>query len=168
MSEPENHLFEIRTSRFGKGLFAVKPIALNTMLCQATGTPLTFAQTLQLGERESHCLQIDVDKYLLCDPPFLYSNHSCAPNCGLNENLELFTLRDIQTSEELLWDYSTSMLERHWSMRCLCGARRCRKIINDFDLLPKDVQLNYLQRKIVLPFIVSALEEKKFSKAHRA
>src|SRR5436190_23529877 len=129
-------IVEVRASRFGKGLFAVKKIPAYSISCKATGVSLDLKQTLTLKERESYCLQVDFDKYILCEPPFLYSNHSCEPNCGVNANLELFTLKDILPGEELLWDYSTSMFERHWTMRCGCGALTCRHIIQDFDLLP--------------------------------
>lgn len=157
-------LLDIRNSKFGKGLFATKCIAANTIVCTVTGTPLTFHQTIELQERESHCLQIEHDQYILCDPPFLYSNHSCEPNCALNAKLQLYTLHDIEKDEELVWDYSTSMLERHWTMQCACGAASCRKIITDFDLLPEYLQATYLQRGIVLPFIVMHMQT--FSKAH--
>jgi hypothetical protein len=155
---------DVRKSKFGKGLFVTKNIAANSILCNVTGPLLTFQQTIELQERESHSLQIDLDKYLLCDPPFLYSNHSCAPNCGLNERLQLVALRSLKKDEEVFWDYSTSMMERHWTMACTCGAPQCRRLITDFDMLPEDVQASYLQLGIVLPFIVAQLQT--FSKAH--
>ena len=103
----------IRDSKFGKGLFATKDIEPGTVLCKATGKEINFEQTVLLKKEESHTLQTDFDKYILCDPPFLYSNHSCNPNCAINAGLELFTLKKIKAGEELVWDYSTSMLERH-------------------------------------------------------
>jgi uncharacterized protein len=154
----------IRNSKFGKGLFASQNIVAGSVLCSVTGPLLNFQQTLQLKERESHCLQIEQDQYILCDPPFLYSNHSCEPNCGLNAHHQLFALRDLYDGEELFWDYSTSMLERHWTMACKCGSVHCRKLITDFDLLPENIQLKYLHLEIVLPFIVSQIQT--FSKAH--
>jgi len=144
---------EIQDSKFGKGLFATKDIEPGAILCRAMGKKLNFEQTLQLKEKEGHALQIDFDKYILCDVPFLYSNHSCNPNCAINNHLELFALKKIKTGEELFWDYSTSMLERHWTMKCSCGENNCRKIITDFDLLPKQLQEKYLEMNIVLPFI---------------
>jgi hypothetical protein len=72
--------------------------------------------------------------------------------------MEFYTLRDIKSGEELLWDYSTSMLERHWTMNCHCGSPLCRKVVQDFDLLPKGTQNKYLQHKIVLPFIMEMLK----------
>lgn len=149
----ESDSIEIRNSKFGKGLFAKKDIDEGTIICKATGKELNFKETTLLKEKESHSLQIDFDKYILCQPQFLYSNHSCNPNCGVNNNFELFSLRKIHAGEELFWDYSTSMLERHWTMHCSCGEKNCRKIIRDFDLLPKYLQEKYLTLNIVLPFI---------------
>jgi uncharacterized protein len=154
----------IRKSKFGKGLFVTQNISAGTILCAVTGPLLNFQQTLDLQERESHCLQIEQDQYILCDPPFLYSNHSCAPNCGLNTHYQLVALRELQNGEELFWDYSTSMLERHWTMSCNCGSAQCRKLITDFDFLPEALQAKYLRQGIVLPFIVAHVQT--FSKAH--
>lgn len=154
----------VRKSKFGKGLFATKDIKAHTVLCTVTGSILTFQQTVELGEKESHCLQVDRDTYILCEAPFLYSNHSCEPNCGLTAQLQLTALCDIEKDAELFWDYSTSMLERHWTMSCACGSDHCRKIITDFDLLPEGLQLHYLEKNIVLPFIVEQLQT--FSKLH--
>jgi hypothetical protein len=151
-------LTEVKDSKFGKGLFAKKPIPANTILCIIFGDELNFNETIQLKE-ESHAFQIDFDRYLLCKPPFLYTNHSCDPNCGINSRLELFSLKNIREGEELFWDYSTSMLERHWTMQCSCGAKDCRKLVTDFDLLPEKTQSRYLHLNIVLPFIVNFLRQ---------
>jgi uncharacterized protein len=155
---------EIRDSKFGKGLFAIKDIEQGMVLCKVSGNEkkLNLYETTLLGEKESHTIQIDFDKYLFCEPPFLYSNHSCNPNCGINSDLEMFALRKIKAGEELLWDYSTSMLERHWTMPCSCGEKACRRIITDFDLLPTELQLKYLRMNVVFPFIAH------FIKYHRA
>lgn len=152
----ESDSIEIKDAKFGKGLFAKRDIEPGEVLCKVSGNEkeLNLYQTTLLGEKESHTIQIDFDKYILCKPPFLYSNHSCNPNCGVNENLELFALTKIKAGKELFWDYSTSMLERHWTMKCSCGEKNCRKIITDFDLLPKYLQQKYLALNIVLPFIV--------------
>ena len=147
-------MISIQESKFGKGLYAAVDIPKNTIVTRVTGAPMNFAQTLELNERESHTLQIGPDQYILCDPPFLYSNHSCEPNCGLTPELEVRTLRDIKQGEELLWDYSTSMLERHWTMPCNCGSRNCRRLVTDFDLLPEQLQNKYIRLNIVLPFIL--------------
>ena len=157
-------MISIQESKFGKGLFASVDIAKNTIVARATGEVMSFEQTVELHEKESHTLQIGVDQYILCEPPFLYSNHSCEPNCGLTPNLELVTLRPIKQGEELLWDYSTSMLERHWTMQCHCGSAHCRGLITDFDLLPEELQEKYIRLRIVLPFILERVKEPVYVK----
>ena len=151
---------EIRDSKFGKGLFAAQNIPSCTTVCSIKGQHISFKETLLLGDKESHCIQIGINEYIFCEPPFLYSNHSCNPNCGINANLELFALRNIAAGEELFWDYSTSMLERHWTMNCFCGSDNCRKLVNDFDLLSLELQEKYLRMNIVLPFIIDELHFK--------
>ena len=158
-------MITIGKSNFGKGLFATSNIAAGTILIKIQGTRIKFRQTTILGNKESYPLQIEMDEYILCDP-FTYCNHSCEPNCGINADLEFYALRDIKKGEELAWDYSTSMLERHWEMRCLCGSPRCRNIIKDFDMLPQEVQYRYLNMQIVLPYIIRFLKEGTLPLAH--
>jgi hypothetical protein len=159
MDKSFENLIEIKDSKFGKGLFAKRDLSTGTVICKVTGKELNFSDTVELHEKESHTLQIDFDKYIYCESPFLYSNHSCEPNCGVNAYLDLFTLKNIKAGEELFWDYSTSMFERHWTMKCDCGKKSCRKIITDFDLLPQKIQSKYLRLNIVFPFIVHFLQQ---------
>jgi len=153
-------LVEVRPSKFGKGLFALKDILPGVPLCNINGKLISFRETLLLGDNESHALQIGVDKYILCEPPFLFTNHSCKPNSAINNNYELFSLKEIKAGQEIFWDYSTSMLERHWTLNCNCSNYNCREIITDFDLLPKQLQTEYIKTNIVLPFIIDELQYK--------
>jgi uncharacterized protein len=157
MKSQRGDVWEIRDAEFGKGLFAIRNIKAHEVICSIHGRSISFEDTLTLNDQESYALQIDVDHYIYGQPPFVISNHSCNPNCGISENLELIAIKDIGEGEELCWDYSTSMLERHWTMECNCGEKNCRRIIKDFDLLPYATQIHYLQLHIVMPFIVQAL-----------
>ncbi len=160
MEKGPRETFTIGESKFGKGIFAARDLSPGDVLMRITGTPLTFEDTIALGSNESHSMQIGLHDYILVHPPFLYSNHSCDPNCGINHHLELVAIRPVSKGEELTWDYSTSMLERHWTLKCHCGADRCREIVKDFDRLPLTIQDEYLRKKIVLSFIVSALQKR--------
>ncbi|MBV6304343.1 SET domain-containing protein-lysine N-methyltransferase [Candidimonas humi] len=63
-------------------------------------------------------------------------NHSCSPNCEARENaagerVHIYALRDIESGEELFYDYGLVMDERltkklKEQYRCLCGAPDCR------------------------------------------
>jgi uncharacterized protein len=146
------------TSRFGQGLFALQPFATGEIIFKFSGRKLNFLETIKLGEEECYPVQIDHDRYIYPDPPYCYINHSCDPNCGINNDLELFAITDILKGEELFFDYSTTMLERHWQMNCFCNSSNCRKLIQDFDLLPDEICRKYLDIGIVLPFIQEFME----------
>lgn len=147
----------VKDSKFGKGIFTTVDLPKKSVLFKITGKHLSFEETLKLGSNECYCLQVAMDKYIIPNYPFHLSNHSCHPNCGISRNMEFITLCDINKGEELCWDYSTSMMERHWTMQCDCGHHNCRHLIVDFDLLPSHIQETYLHIKIVLPFIVEEL-----------
>jgi uncharacterized protein len=152
-------MVSVQDSKFGKGLFASVNIPKNTIVLQISieGNRMNFEDTIRLEERESHTLQIGPDQYIMCEEPFLYTNHACEPNCGITPNMELKTLRAIENGEELFWDYSTSMLERHWTLNCRCGFPNCRGLITDFDLLPPKLQQKFIRMDIVIPFILEAI-----------
>ena len=149
-------LIIVRESEFGHGVFASRDIKMGTNLLQVTGKEINFRQTTFLKE-ESFALQVDFDRYIVMETPIAFCNHSCRPNCFVSCNLVLTALENIKAGEELFWDYSTSMLERHWTMKCNCGFEECRKMVTDFDLLPSSIQLHYLQMEIVFPYIVKFL-----------
>ena len=58
-----------------------------------------------------------------------------------------------RAEEEIRFDYSTSMEEQSFTMRCLCGAPECRHMIADFSSLPAEVRDRYLKLEIVMGFI---------------
>jgi len=56
-----------------------------------------------------------------------YLNHSCDPNCEIDEikaRVWLLALRDIAAGEELLWDYN--LYDDEDPAPCHCGSLKCR------------------------------------------
>ena len=56
-----------------------------------------------------------------------YLNHSCAPNCEIDEiknRAWIFALRNIAAGEELLWDYN--LYDDDDPAPCYCGSPKCR------------------------------------------
>lgn len=147
------NFFVYDTGRLGKGIKAKRDLGAAEILLQVSGPLISYADTVALQEQESYCLQVGDGKYIFPGYPFYLFNHSCDPNCGINHELQLVTIRPVKRGEPLCWDYSTSMLERGWKLQCACGARTCRGVVNDFDTLPTALQEYYSDLNIVLPFI---------------
>jgi SET domain-containing protein len=126
---------EIRlTPLKGRGVFTREPIAGGQKIMAFQGWVLP---TEALSE-DLMAMQIAPDLWLCSDGSLLddYVNHSCEPNAGFLEgDLVLYGLRDIDTGEEICWDYSTSISQPGWSMECRCGSLRCRGVIRSWGEL---------------------------------
>src|SRR5258706_445498 len=72
-----------------------------------------------------------------------YLNHSCNPNSGIRNKVEIVALRDIEKGEEITLDYSITEADPYWKMKCKCGNRNCRKIIRSIQFLPEEVYRKY-------------------------
>lgn len=84
-------------------------------------------------------IQIDEDLYLLTaegKEPNDCFNHSCDPNLGFFGQIGLVAMRDIESGEELTFDYAMSDGGPYDEFNCLCGSKNCRKTItgNDWKL----------------------------------
>ena len=105
----------------GRGVFAVQRIARGERLAAILGW---HAKSDVLDE-SWFALQVAPDLWLCSDGDSLDDciNHSCEPNAGFTTGVPvLYALRDIEPSEEIGWDYSTSLSEPGWTLDCCCGA----------------------------------------------
>jgi hypothetical protein len=112
----------------------------------------------------ANCIRFGPETYL--DPgesAGRYINHSCAPNAAIGKEanrLHLFAARRIAKGAEILFDYSTTIGDDDiWTMRCRCGAVRCRGTIRNFGALPVDVRRRYLANGLLPGYIVRTLDE---------
>jgi hypothetical protein len=136
-------------------VFVLDGVAGGEPILVFRGKPIDFAGTLAKGERECDALQIGPDLYLDLEDPGRLVNHSCEPNAGVRDGVVLVALRDLAPGEEILFDYSTTMAEDHWTLDCLCGSPRCRHTIRDFHYLTADEKMTLIRQEIVPGFILS-------------
>jgi SET domain-containing protein len=138
---------------FGNGVFANRAFMAGEEILVLEGRNISFAETQERGEAESHPVQIGADCYIDVSAPAKFLNHSCNPNAGLIHDRVLVALRDIRGREEIRFDYSTTMEENSWVMTCRCGDPHCRGTVTDFRLLPSSTKQDYIRRGIVQKFI---------------
>lgn len=151
----------IGISKFGKGLFATNSIPKGSIITNISGSAMQFDEAASLGDKESYPFQVGLSDYIApnLNTIWQYINHCCEPNCGVNENFEIVAIRNIKNGEELFYDYSTTMLEKHWTMKCMCNAPNCRHIIADFDTLLPNRQQYYLKKGVVQHYIKQYLNK---------
>jgi hypothetical protein len=72
-----------------------------------------------------------------------YFNHSCNPNCGVNGQILLVAIKDINPGEEMTFDYVMTDDDPEDYLRCNCGTKNCRKIIKGSDWKIPGLQRKY-------------------------
>jgi uncharacterized protein len=142
----------VSESAIGRGVFAKIPLKPRETIFYLNGKLIDFEKSIDyMGE---YSVQIGARSYVDPISPARYLNHSCEPNAGFVDEISLIALRPILPGEEIRFDYSTTMLERHWELDCSCGASACRRRIRDFDLIPYELQHFYLELGVVQSFIL--------------
>ena len=154
----QNAAVYVKECALGHGVFAGRYFRKGELLFRFSGPIITLAAAIEKGEAEGNVLQIGPSTYIDLEPPGVFANHSCEPNAGVRDGVCGYALRHIAQDEEILYDYSTTISERRWTMRCKCGTPSCRGVIGDFHDLPLELQRRYLAMGIVQPFIVGELQ----------
>jgi len=93
----------------------------------------SFAQREDAWE---HAVQIAEDLFILPPPTLEIAdlfNHSCAPNCGMEGNVVLVAMRDIEPGEELCFDYAMTDDNPFFGFDCECDELECRGAVNGDD-----------------------------------
>jgi len=70
---------------------------------------------------------------------FIYFNHSCEPNMGVQGQIVFVAIRDIRPGEEITCDYAT-IETCDYVISCNCGSKSCRKMITGHDYRNKILQ----------------------------
>lgn len=159
MKTNQHNTVVIRPCALGRGLFAARSFKDGERILRFCGPEIDFATVLNKGAAQANPLQIGFNRYIDLAPPGVFANHSCNPNAGIVDDIWLIAIRNISAGEEILYDYSTTMWEGHWTMDCACNSPQCRGLIDDFHTLPHMQQRHYLKRSIVQRFIVDRLME---------
>ena len=123
------------SSIHGLGLFAKAPIPAGTVVAAWGGRVTTLAEVERLpaGIGFHYALELYPGFYLaerrveeLDSADFI--NHSCAPNCRIEQRFVLLAARDIAPDEELTADFSGRPGEGR-EFACKCGAPSCKGLI---------------------------------------
>jgi len=144
---------EVREAAHGRGVFAGDSIPAGARIAAFTGPFLRYAQT----DASTYALQIGPDLYIGgsggVDDLF---NHSCDPNAWVSiegTSAELRALRPILPGEQICFDYSTTLDEGDFTMRCQCGSPRCRGVVGDGRDLPPAVWDRYVELGILPHYV---------------
>jgi len=149
----------VKKSANGEGVFATVLMRAGELIMPFHG-PLLQRDQLPYPylDEDDHFVQIGEETFMgPSGGPDDFVNHSCNPNAGLkitSERIALVAIRDIQTNEEITWDYSTTMWHDDWELVCHCGESQCRKRVKAFRFLPSEVKERYRALGIVPQYVL--------------
>ena len=112
------------------GVYTAAPIRKGTRIIEYSGPRLTpkEADRLYTGATRTYLYGLEDGKTVIDGEGMAaYLNHSCDPNCEVDEikdRVWIFAIRDIAAGEELLWDYN--LYDDEDPAPCHCGSPKCR------------------------------------------
>jgi SET domain-containing protein len=112
------------------GVYAAKPIRKGARIVEYVGPRISpdEADRLYRDAQRTYLYGLEDGKTVIDGVGLAaYINHSCTPNCEVDEvkdRVWLFALRDIQPGEELVWDYN--LYDDDAPAPCHCGSPKCR------------------------------------------
>ncbi|HEX7070820.1 MAG TPA: SET domain-containing protein [Rhodothermales bacterium] len=158
---PTSHLspkLESRQVSFGRGIFARQPIRAGEVLSVWGGAVTTGDRFRALpAEIRQISVQVEEDLYLVpgVEGPAEWFNHSCSPNAGMEGQISLVALRDIEAGEEICYDYAMSDGSPYDEFECHCHVPECRGRVTGNDWQRPELWARYgrhfspyLQRRI--------------------
>ena len=129
------------------GVFACEKINCEELLAVFGGIIVGTEELSELLEyQQTQAIQVEEGLHLAPfgeSEPADYFNHSCNPNAGLDGQIALVALREIQCDEEVCFDYATSDSTHYDDFDCQCGSILCRRRVTGDDWMRKDLQARY-------------------------
>ncbi|XP_066246011.1 histone-lysine N-methyltransferase ash1 isoform X2 [Euwallacea similis] len=129
----------------GWGVRTKEPIKQGEFILEYVGEVVSDQEfkermnSIYVNDTHHYCLHLDTG--LVIDGHRMGSygrfvNHSCQPNCEMQKwsvngqlRMALFALRDIESYEELSYDYNFSLFNPAEGQPCKCGSEQCRGVI---------------------------------------
>lgn len=122
---------------YGKSLVATSSIPSGIIVQKLEG-PL-YSWNFVPHEEICYAILIENNKWMVIQTDARYINHSCNPNCVVDNELRIITVRPINEGEQLTISYNIvyegedpGFWDPRWSFRCCCGAKNCQGNIDKY------------------------------------
>jgi len=128
----------------GRALVAKSDIAAGITVERFTGPRM--AQADIPAAEAAYALWLGGDDWLIPTTSARFINHSCDPNCVIDDDLNVVALRPIRAGEEISFAYNLAdaaeiladpaafAWDPRWTFACACGARGCMGLIDGYRL----------------------------------
>jgi hypothetical protein len=126
------HLVISNSSIDSDGVYTTEIIKKGSLVSEYTGTRMTCdeADALYDNHPRTYLFGLTDGKHVIDgEGAAAFINHSCDPNCEVDEvdgRVYITAIRDIEPGEEITYDYNLYDGDLEDLALCLCGAENCR------------------------------------------
>ena len=127
---------------YGKALVATKNLPAGTIVQVFKGKVIPYKDVPTKMVCHAICVgEGNEDKWVVSKTNAIYANHSCDPNCIVDDNLNVVTKKEVKKSNELTFCYNLLeddepeidfFWDKRWNFECKCGSKNCQKNINKY------------------------------------
>ncbi|MFW7378226.1 MAG: SET domain-containing protein-lysine N-methyltransferase [Oligoflexus sp.] len=140
--DPQN--LEVRDGKIGQSLFWVgAEIPAGRRIVPFSGHIVRFDDIPE--EMIRYVVRYDMHHYIVPASIAMYANHSCDPNCLINDEFCIENIKPLKPGDEITISYdqvSREDLQKwgdfwdpRWSFACSCGAKNCVKYLAGYRML---------------------------------
>jgi hypothetical protein len=127
----------VKICNYGKCLISKKPLKKSEIVQEIRGKIVPWDK---IPESEiCYVILIEDNKWMTIDTDARYLNHSCDPNCIIDDELNIITVRSVKEGEELTISYNIvnenenpGPWDPKWTFKCECGSINCQGIIDKY------------------------------------
>ena len=143
------------TENMWKGVFANKEIKKWELIANFIWNKYLSSEAIKLPSvMINHAIQIWNNEYVYAQNRLAEKiNHSCEPNCWINNLTKVVAMRDIDEWEEITWDYWMSE-DSNWKCECKCWTLSCTWTIKSFKDIPSITKNKYLKEWFISQWII--------------
>jgi len=139
---------------YDQGVFATQKIKKGEILSVFGGYVMTILEENKLPSKKLNDSGVQISENLVLSSKKNNEferancfNHSCNPNAGINGQIFLVAMRDINSEEQITFDYAMCLHAatgvKEFKMKCLCGSKNCRGFITENDWMIPALQKKY-------------------------
>lgn len=128
----------------GTGLVAARAVPAGAVVARFQGETMPWNRVPE--SEVAHALLVGRDKWLVDRTHARHVNHSCAPNCRIEPDHSIVSLRPLEAGEEFSISYNSLapldlfempqdlFWDERWSFDCLCGSPGCQGRVDGYRM----------------------------------
>ena len=137
---------EVKDCTYGKCLAAMKDLKKGTVVEKFEGIVIKTDPNDPTPTPEEipeddirYFIYVDHNSLIIPRSDARYANHSCDPNCTVNDRMEIVTIRSVKKGEELCFSYNDAESDHYagywdprWDFKCCCGSPSCQGTVDSY------------------------------------